>query len=258
MKRILSVILIIICFSADAQTTPEKNIRVQNQVWLALNNVVRLSNNWGALADFHVRRNDFIKEPGFYLIRFAGQYWLKENATLALGYAHMWNAPAVDEWKTFSNENRIYQQFQFSHKLDKTYFLFRLRNEQRKIEIMRADTFSGDYLQTDRVRMLVSLNIPISKNPRAPELLIADEVLINFGPDVVYNTFDQNRFTVGLRKKLNNIWSYDLAYMLIFQQKSTGIDYDLNNTLRIFFYANFDFRKKKSDQEENQRISGEE
>jgi hypothetical protein len=257
MKIILFVLFLTSSF-CFAQTSIEKNIRYQNQVWLSLNNVFRLKNNWGAAADFHVRRNDFFKDPGFYFIRGGGQYWIQENATIALGYAHMWNAPAYDNWNNYSNEDRIYQQFQFNYKLNKTYLLFRLRNEQRKIQIMYADTFSGDYLRTDRVRMLVSVNIPLSKNPHAPELLIGDEVLMNFGNDVIYNTFDQNRFTVGLRKKINNIWSYDVAYMMIFQQKSSGIDYDLNNTLRIFFYANFDFRKKKGDPENTQRISGEE
>ena len=170
----------------------------------------------------------------------------------------MWNAPEFEDWKTYSNENRIYQQFQYSNKLDKASLLIRLRNEQRKIQIMQADTFSGNFRKTDRVRILISVSIPVFRKKTAPELLIADEVLMNFGKDVVYNTFDQNRSTVALKGKINGRWSYDLGYMLIFQQKPSGTDYILNHTLRLFFYGFYDFRKAKTDHEEMQQISGEE
>lgn len=239
-----------------AQTSTQKNIETNYQVWLSLNTVSNVSKNWSALADFHIRRNEFLKEPGFYFIRFGVQYWLKDNITAALGYGHMWNGPEYEDWKKFSNENRIYQQFQFSNKLNKTSLLIRLRNEQRKIQIMEADTFSGNYRTTDRARILVSVSFPVFRKKTAPELLIANEVLMNFGKDVVYNTFDQNRVSIAMNGKINSHLSYDLGYMLVFQQKSSGTDYLVNHTLRLFFYGFFDFRKTKSDRQNIQPISG--
>jgi hypothetical protein len=73
--------------------------------------------------------------------------------------------------------------------------------------------------------------------------MLADEVLINFGKPIVFNTFDQNRLTLGVKKRINKNWSFDFGYMMVYQQQSNGYTYNLNHTLRLFFYGIFDFRK---------------
>jgi len=69
-------------------------------------------------------------------------------------------------------------------------------------------------------------------------LVVSDEILIQFGKEVVYNTFDQNRLFVGIRQNINPKLSYDFGYMNVYQQKSNGYQYDMNHTLRLFFYLN--------------------
>lgn len=44
-------------------------------------------------------------------------------------------------------------------------------------------------------------------------------------------------------------WSFDLGHMPIYQQKSSGYQYDLNHTLQCLFYFSPDFRKIKSTHE---------
>ena len=63
------------------------------------------------------------------------------------------------------------------------------------------------------------------------------------------NTFDQNRLFAGIKQRLAPAWSFDLGYMLVYQQKSTGYQYDLNHTLRWFFYVTPDLRKVSSPDE---------
>lgn len=69
-----------------------------------------------------------------------------------------------------------------------------------------------------------------------PQLVLADELLVQFGKDVVFNTFDQNRIFIGIKQKINNSLSFDTGYMSVFQQKSNGINYIQSNTFRLFFY----------------------
>lgn len=66
--------------------------------------------------------------------------------------------------------------------------------------------------------------------------MLSDEILVQFGSGIVMNTFDQNRFFVGIKKSLSAGWSFDLGYMPIYQQKSSGYQYDVNHTLRWFLY----------------------
>ena len=74
------------------------------------------------------------------------------------------------------------------------------------------------------------------KDPKAPVLVLSDELLIQFGKELVYNTFDQNRFFIGIRQNLSKQFSYDFGYMNVYQQRITGYQYDMNYTIRLFFY----------------------
>jgi hypothetical protein len=191
-----------------------------------------------------MRRNQFIADPSFYFLRGAINYWITDNITLAAGYGKMWLAPTTAGWKKFVQEDRMYIQIQSISKLGKISLLQRLRNENRWQQKMVNDSFSGNYKITDRIRYLLSVTIPVFKNKKYPSLVVSDELAIQFGKEVVYNTFEQNRMFFGIRQNISKNLSYDLGYMQVMQQKATGYQYDKNNTFRLFFYFTPDLRKK--------------
>jgi hypothetical protein len=204
---------------------------------------MRLHKNFGIIADVHVRRNNFFADPGFYFLRVGATYWLKENLTTTLGYAHMWVAPAKPEWSHFAEEHRIYQQIQLVSKVGKIGLLNRLRNEERWQEKIINDKFINSYKFTDRIRYLLSVTIPVFNNPHLPAAVVSDEIAVQFGKEIVYNTFDQNRLFLGIKQAISKSLSFDIGYMIVYQQKSSGYQYDKNNTFRCFFYYMPDFRK---------------
>lgn len=231
--------------SAFAQQ--QKEVKTQFQTWISENSTMRFSDHWGMIADFHVRRNNFVNEPGFYFIRFGANYWMKNNFTTAFGYGHTWLAQkGKDGGYIYSNENRVYQQLQYISKIGNLSMLQRLRNEQRWQQKVMGGEVTNDLRFTDRVRYLLSINFPVFRNPKLPQLLIVDELLIQFGKDIVYNIFDQNRFTLGIKQNLSKAWRFDLGYMLVYQEKYSGYQYDLNHTIRWFFYYTPDFRRRNS------------
>lgn len=223
-----------------------KVINDQYQSWISINNTVRLSSKWGFLLDLHERRNNFLSDASFHFVRAAANYWIKDNLTAAVGYGHMWLAPTTSGWKTFANEERVYQQVQLVSKVGKVSMMQRLRNEQRWQEKMANDKGTGDYKFTDRVRYLLSFTIPVFKDPQYPSLVLADELAVQFGKEVVYNTFEQNRVFVGIKEPVTKNLSFDLGYMMVLQQKATGNAYDRNHTFRWFFYYTPDFRSKEA------------
>jgi hypothetical protein len=89
------------------------------------------------------------------------------------------------------------------------------------------------------------MTIPVFKNPHYPALVLSDELCIQFGKEVVYNTFDQNRAFIGIKQIVSKSLSFDLGYMALFQEKASGYQYDKNHTFRWFWYYTPDFRKKK-------------
>lgn len=231
---VLSVLLTL----AQAQTTtpPSRQVNQQVQTWVSLNTTYRLNRLWGTMSDVHIRRTDFVQDPSFYFIRFGPNFWIRNNLTASVGYAHLWTAPPREDYQTWGNENRISEQVVFSSRAGSTTILQRLRNEQRWQQRIVNDERTGLIRFTNRVRYLVSFTFPVSTNPRKPALVVAEEFLLQFGKDVVYNTFDQNRLFIGIRQPLNKQWSYDFGYMNVYQQLSSGYQYNMNHTIRLFFY----------------------
>lgn len=246
MFRIFSFLAVLMLLSYKLQGQDEeltKNVQENVQTWISTNNVYQISDKWAALTDIHIRRTDFVKNPSFYFLRLGAQYSIKPNIRLAAGYAHLWLAQS-ENWSAYRNENRVYQQMSLTHAFEKLNTLFRVRNEQRFFNDVKDGQSLDNTFFINRFRLLLSIGIPFKKGGKT-QLLIADEIHLNFGKEVVFNTFDQNRFTIGIKQKLSETWSMDCGYMLVFQQLSTGIDYNLNHTLRLFFYGRFDFRKTK-------------
>lgn len=232
--------------SAAAQTTPpKKEVNDQWQSWVSMNSTFRLSHHWGAIADIHIRRSNFVADPNFYFLRGGGGYWLNDNLSFIVGYAHMWLAPSQPGGSTWSNENRLYEQIAYASSIGKVSLLNRFRDEHRWREQVTNDKSTGDCNFSNRLRYLISIGIPVSTNKWVPQISIANEVAVQFGKTIINNTFDQIRFFAGIRQILGNGFAFDAGYMLLYQQKASGYQYDRNHTARLFFYYNLDRQRKR-------------
>ena len=228
-----------------AQTQTKKVINEQTQTWISINTNTKFSEHWGIVADAHIRSNEIFHDNNFYFLRGGISYIPNPSVAITGGYAHMWLAQTKEGWNTYSDENRIYQQAQMITKIGKVSVLQRIRNEQRWQEKIVNDLSTGENRFTNRVRYLVSFNIPVFKKKTAPLLVLSDEILFHFGQEVVYNTFDQNRLFIGIKQSINPKLSYDFGYMNVYQQKYSGYQYDMNHTLRLFFYLNTSVKSHK-------------
>lgn len=223
----------------------EKKITKTTNTWFSVNSTLRFSEKWGMVGDFHIRWEDFLTQDYFYFLRTGAVYWISGKYPVILGVAHLWLAPPEGK-NTWSNENRIYQQWSGNQKMGIVSVLNRVRFEQRWKDLIINDQVSGDKLFSLRLRYLASFEIKPFKNPKIPAMVISDEVCVQFGESVIYNTFDQNRLFLGLKEPLTRDLSFDVGYMNILQQKPAGDQYSLSHVFRLFFYYSLDFRNKQT------------
>lgn len=246
MKKVNSI-LFFLFFIVSLQAQEQKEINNQVQFWTSVNSTWRLSDRWGVMGDFHIRRDDFIKDPNFYFVRAGGVYWFNDKMSLAGGGAALWLAtPDLNDGFNYALEKRIYQQLLWRSVNGNTKFLQRIRNEQRWHEVLNLDGSVNRIRFSNRVRFLFSASFKIFEDEKKPRFVLSDEILFHFGEEIVYNTFDQNRLFIGITHRINKKWSYDFGYMAVLQQKYSGYQYDLNHTIRLFFYLSPDLRKKKN------------
>ncbi len=194
------IILLVFCFQpfmlVNAQE--EKEVTDQVQFWISANSTLRLSNKLGLMGDFHIKRNNFIKDPAFYFLRLGGIYWLDDKFSFAGGVAGLWLATETNKGLSFGFEKRIYQQVLWRTAIRRVVFLQRIRNEQRWHDVLNNDGSINRVRFSNRVRFLLSWNLKVFNNNELPKLVLSDEILFHFGDEIIYNTFDQNRFFIGI------------------------------------------------------------
>lgn len=98
-----------------------------------------------------------------------------------------------------------------------------------------------------RFRYQIRTLIPLLKSKSEKNMLalvLADEIMFNFGRNIIFNVFDQNRFFGGLGSQLKENLFLEVGYMNWFQQRSTGMDFYDRDILRFTMTQNIDLRKK--------------
>ncbi|MBC7904538.1 MAG: DUF2490 domain-containing protein, partial [Gemmatimonadaceae bacterium] len=176
-------------------------------------------------------------------------YYVNDAAKLTAGYAFVNFFPSDNHKKISQPEHRIWQQFQWHTKFQRNRLMQWFRLEERfRRKIKNDSTLSDGYLFNYRVRYNVWYEIPFGKKgvvPGAVSLVLNDEVHVNFGKEIVYNYFDQNRFFLGLKYQFSEHNNIQAGYMNIFQQLAAGNQYRSTHAARIFFFQNLDLRSKK-------------
>lgn len=240
----LTFLLMELAVYSQENSVPTKQINHSMHTWTGLLTTHRFSDNWGMTADLIIRRDEFLKEPGFYFARLGAGYWFSDNISLAMAYGNLWLYRPQLRDKNFILEYRFDQQLVVASSLWKFNVTQRFRIESRWRERVVGDQTVGRTF-SERIRYLYTFRLPISKNPSVPQLMFSNEILLQFGKQIVNNPLDQIRLFVGIRHSLGKGVAYDLGYFPIFQQTAAGNVYNLNHTIRLLFY--FSTKKSKLD-----------
>jgi len=250
MKRTFPIIcFIVVLLNNTAVAQSKKSIENFQQLWYGYFNQTRFTNKWGASFDLQLRTRDrFTNKYSQDLFRAGLTYYFNNNTKLTLGYAYASFFPGDNHPKVTEPEHRPWQQLQWHTAFTKTRLMQRVRLEQRfRRKILNDSTLADGFNFNWRFRYNVLYEVPLSQHTtffKKTWFVINEEILINFGKEIIYNYFDQNRFFAGLKYQLTKISSLQAGYMNVFQELSSGKKYKNINTIRLSFFQNFDLRKK--------------
>lgn len=231
--------------SVFAQT---KSIVTTEQTWLGYFNQTRLTNKSGLWLDVHARlTDDFAERMSQDIARMGYVYYLHDNVRLTAGYAYITNFSGDDNVPNL-HEHRPWQQVQWYDK--KKYFnmMQYLRLEQRYKEYLVSGEVADNYQFNYRVRYNMALTIPLKSGgvqPKTPFVFVNDELMINFGKEIINNYFDQNRFFVGFGYQFTKGLNAHLGYLNVFLERPSGTDFINTHAIRLFVFHNLDLRKEK-------------
>ena len=229
----------------------EKQTQRFNQVWLGYFNQTRISNRWGSWTDLHVRtKEDFFSNFYQSVVRVGVTYYVSDAAKLTIGYAYVSNYPGDNHKNVTQPEHRPWQQVQWQTKYKNARTVQTLRLEEKfRRKILNQSQLASGYNFNYKLRYNFSLQTPLSKGAFEAHtfaFVINDEVHINFGKQIVYNYFDQNRFFIGFGYYTNRSDQVQFGYMNLFQQLPSGNQYKSISAAKVFYFHNLDLRKKQS------------
>ncbi len=246
MRRILNTgLCLILCFGILGA---QKNIHHEEQTWFGIFNQTRFSKQWGSWTDIHFRlKDDFIREPSQFLIRLGPTYYFSDDIRLTVAYNYIHHFPEGMQRPVALGEHRPFQQLQWYTRFANKRLMQWLRLDERFRKNTNAEgqPVQGYHFNW-RMRYNFALFVPLSSKGLAPgtlQILVNDELMINAGKNIEYNTFDQNRLFAGLVYQFTKESHVQLGYMNVFQQQESGNKYRSIHAIRLFYFHNIDLRK---------------
>jgi len=198
------------------------------QLWAPVYLTLSLSEKVRGWYEVQPRFGNNISQINQLLLRTALGYQVTKHWSLWQGYA--WT-PSFEPG--FISENRTFQQILYVHDYPRVNIVSRTRLEQRWIQPVRGTAV--------RFRTLLRGRFPLD-DARVWGLVVQDEIFFNFnsptnGPEA---GLDQNRFFLGLNRKINEHMSVDGGYQLqkINTEEPEFVD-DFNHLLLLQFFLNW-------------------
>ena len=219
--------------------------------WLMYFGNHKFSSHVGLHAEVQWRRSDVFSENQQLLLRTGLDFYLKTDLRFTMGYGFIETYPygefAVQQ--AFP-EHRIWQQLLTQQDLGKVKLAHRYRLEQRMIGNASTGQFeNGRYENRVRYMAKATINVTNGKHPIFAALY--DEVFVNFGKDVGYNIFDQNRLYGAIGYSISPALKMELGYLyqVVQLRNLDGPSFknriENNHTLQIAVFSNVAFGKQK-------------
>lgn len=248
-RFLLCLLFMCSCCGTATHAQVQKNTHYLGQVWTGFFNQTRLSRHWGLWVDLQLRtKENYFDNLSQSIVRAGVTHYLSDNTKLTLGYAWINHFPGDNHAFVTQPEHRIWQQVQWHTKSPRLRLMQWLRLEEKfRRKVLSPAELGEGYDDSWKLRYNFLISVPLGKKPFAPgtfSLIANDEIHINFGNQVIYNYFDQNRFFIGFGYHINTADQVQFGYMSQFQQLPSGNQYKQVAAARVFYFHNLDLRKK--------------
>ncbi len=243
MRQFFYLLLFVLAISikGSAQTT-----HTQESWWDYLNQN-RYTDHWGSWIDLQSKLKDnYVNQINANEYTLGASYFQNEHFKYTGALTYVDNFPSTGKNYHLA-EYRPWQMIQLNTKTKKSKWLQWLRLEERFKQTAINNTASDNYDFTYRLRYYILAQFPLSKHmykKGSVSFVTSEELYLNFGKNIVYNTFDQNRLFAGFYYYMNDANILQLGYTNMYQKYNAPNKYLNGDVLRVSIFNTIDFRKK--------------
>lgn len=230
-----STVLFSSLFLIFVNVSGQKSITHQSLYWLRYYQQLKMSSKYTLHAEIEDRR--FIKNNiQHHLINhYRIMYQFANQVDGGGGITFSWQSPQIPDQvlRLVVPEIRGAQEVNWAQNLSpKISLAHRFRLDERFIHRNNGMVLVPGYDFNLRFRYRFQLSY---KPANSLKLKLGDEIMINQGKIIVYNTFDQNRIYLSFEKEFSSSVSLEWTYMHWYQQRPSGNQYFSRDILRFTF-----------------------
>ncbi len=171
-------------------------------------------------------------------------YKISNETEASIGITYSQTNPVDPETKNPLSvpEIRPFQEYYLKQKMSKKFGIqHRFRLEERFFRNNNGQELVAGLNFNMRYRYQLALNYLANKNFT---IKAVEELFVNSGKNIVYNTFDSNRLYFALNYKICKGFSTELGYLKSIQQTRNGKTYVDRNNIRFTIYHTIRNRSK--------------
>lgn len=231
--------LVLFYFLLAIDLTGLSSVTTTNSLWFSDVSKITLNKKWAIHFDFGLRGNDWANRWSQQLIRPGLIFKINEKCSIAIGGAYFKHFSDT----YFRSEYRSWEQVVFNSSLGRIAINQRVRIEQRLIQKYMENKLSHEYVYTNRYRYQLQCVVPVNNEKLIDHtlyVLLSDEIMVNSGKTIVYNTFDQNRLAIGIGYKRSDTFTISMSYIAIYNQKNKKSAIDKFNVLSLSLVHNLE------------------
>ncbi|MCC5930621.1 MAG: DUF2490 domain-containing protein [Cyclobacteriaceae bacterium] len=237
------IALLLTCFSFSILVQAQKITYPHTAFWTKTEATEIFPNKFGVGTDFIVRSNSGLNDFNIFTkwhrvsIRPWFHYQFSENLRVSVSPVSYFatseyhGKPEDLNSRTY-NEMRTTFQVLHHHKMMGEKFTHTFRHWY---EIRYRNPFEDNNFTFTRYRIRYRLRYLINKDYYSENQLvytyISNEIMTNFGNNIVYNMFSQNRIQLAVGYRFLNSMRFELRYMNRYRSRPTGFEYDNTHAL---------------------------
>lgn len=237
--------ILVIMASGNTLAQDSRVLSEQQHAWFLVNGSKKINEKFSVLYDFQFRRDDVGMNWQQLLLRSGLGYNITDNLQGVVGYCFVETYPYGDfPVANAFPEHRIWEQLQTKQMIGKVGLIHRFRLEQRMIGVAATGEFQPFRFE-NRIRYMNRWTFPLKTWEKNKLVLnVFDEIFLNFGKNVAYNIFDQNRISGNIGFAFSPKIAVELGYLnQMVQLRSLTVGHlnkiENNHTITIGFTGNF-------------------